>query len=374
MSDDQEQPRRDQPAGQPGGTPPTAEPMMQEDAGSQALAEAFRSSFFIVQVAMVVLVVVFLCSGVFSVGPQERAVILRLGRPLGEGTGRLLGPGLHWAFPRPFDEVQRIPFTEIQTATSDTGWYYMSPKDQADEAAGTYQGYPTASLNPARDGYTMTGDGNIIHTRARLHYKVEDPFRYEFDFVDASNSVRDALDEALIYASARFTNVDDVLRDPTKMQEAVQTRVAQLAQEQDLGISVGDCTVEAVPPVRLQPDFERVSTALSTAQTVQNEAEAERNRITNEAAAEANRRISVARTDATNLVASVKADAGRFAALLPEYKTNPTLVRSYLYYNTVAEVMTNVPGKWYMPENPGGEPWEIRLQLSRPPVVPTGAP
>jgi membrane protease subunit HflK len=322
----------------------------------------------------VVLVLVFLCSGVFSVGPQERAVILRLGRPLGEGTGRLLGPGLHWAFPRPFDEVRRIPFTEIQTVTSDTGWYYMSPKDQADEAAGTYQGYPTASLNPARDGYTMTGDGNIIHTRAKLLYKVDDPFRYEFDFVDASNSVRDALDEALIYASAQFTNVDDVLRDPTKMQEAVQTRVAQLAQDENLGISVGNCTVEAVPPVRLQPDFERVSTALSTAQTVQNEAESERNTITNAAAAEANRRISTARADATNLVASVKADASRFTALLPQYKANPTLVRSYLYYNTVAEVMTNVPGKWYLPENPGGEPWEIRLQLSRPPVVPMSAP
>lgn len=370
MSDEHEHPPKDQPAGQ---TPP-AEPMSQEDAGSQALAEAFRSSFFIVQVAMVVLVVVFLCSGVFSVGPQERAVILRLGRPLGEGTGALLGPGLHWAFPRPFDEVRRIPFTEIQTATSDTGWYYMTPKDMADEAAGTYRGYPTASLNPARDGYTMTGDGNIIHTRARLHYKVEDPFRYEFDFVNASNSVRDALDEALIYASARFTNVDDVLRDPTRMQEAVQTRVAQLAQEENLGITVGDCTVEAIPPVKLQPDFERVNTAVSAAQTVQNEAEAERNTITNAAAAEANRLVSVAHADATNMVASMKADAARFAALLPEYKVNPTLVRSYLYYQTVADVMTNVPGKWYMPENPGGEPLEIRLQLSRPPLVPTAAP
>jgi membrane protease subunit HflK len=369
MSDDQGQPRKDQ----PGGTPPASEPLTHEDAGSQALAEAFRSSFFIVQVAMVVLVLVFLCSGVFSVGPQERAVILRLGRPLGEGTGALLGPGLHWAFPRPFDEVRRIPFTEIQTATSDTGWYYMSPKDLADEAAGTYQAYPAASLNPARDGYTMTGDGNIIHARAKLHYKVEDPFRYEFDFVNASNSVKDALDEALIYASARFTNVDDVLRDPTRMQEAVQTRVAELAQEENLGISVGDCTVEAIPPVRLAPDFERVSTAVSTAQTVRNEAETERNTITNRGAANANRILSTAHTDATNLVASVKADADHFASLLPEYKVNPTLVRSYLYYTTVADVMTNVPGKWYMPENPGGEPLEIRLQLSRPPVVP-GAP
>jgi len=373
MSDDHEHPPRERAPGQPGQVPtPAAEPQPQEDAGSQALAEAFRSSFFIVQVAMVVLVAVFFCSGIFSVSPQEKAVILRLGRPVGEGAGALLGAGLHWAFPRPFDEVRRIPFTEIQSVKSDTGWYYMSAQDEAAEAAGNYHASPSAALNPAMDGYTMTGDGNIIHTRATLQYKVEDPIRYEFDFADASRSVRDVLDEALIYASAKFTNVDDVLRrERARYQETIVARVTQLAQQQDLGISVLGCNVEAIPPARLQPDFERVTTALSAADTVKNEAEAEQNTITNAAAAEANRRISTAQTDATNLVASVKADADRFTALLPRYEKNAALVRSYLYFQTVADVMTNVSGKWYMPENPGGEPWEIRLQLSRPPVTPT---
>jgi membrane protease subunit HflK len=377
MSDDHEHPPGARPQGQPGQTPASSsEPQVQEDAGSQALAEAFRSSFFIVQVAMVILVVVFLCSGVFSVGPQEKAVILRLGRPVGEGSGALLGAGLHWAFPRPFDEVRRIPFTEIQTVTSDTGWYYMSTQDQAAEAAGTYRPSPSASLDPKIDGYVMTGDGNIIHARATLRYTVDDPFRYEFDFVNASNSVRDALDEALIYATARFTNVDDVLRrDQARFQETVQLRVAQLAQQEDLGVSISQCVVyPIVPPVKLQPDFERVTTALSASQTVQNEAETERNGITNAAAAEANRRVSIARADATNLVASVKADADNFTALLPQYRENPWLVRSYLYYQAMSAAMTNVSGKWFVPENPGGQPAEIRIQLSRPPFVPGASP
>jgi hypothetical protein len=51
-----------------------------EDAGTQALAEALRSSFFIVQIIMVALVLVFLGSGFFTVGPQEKAIILRLGQ------------------------------------------------------------------------------------------------------------------------------------------------------------------------------------------------------------------------------------------------------------------------------------------------------
>jgi modulator of FtsH protease HflK len=375
MSDDHKHPRKEPAPGQAGQPLPASEPQSQEEARSQALAEAFRSSFFIVQVAMVVLVLVFFCSGIFSVGPQERAVILRLGRTVGEGTGALLGPGLHWAFPRPFDEVRRIPFTEIQTVKSDAGWYYMSPQDEAEDAAGNFRPSSIASLDPRRDGYTITGDGNIIHIRTTLQYKVEEPIHYEFDFVNASNSVRDALDESLIYASARFTNVDDVLRrDRSRFQETIQSRVTELAQRENLGIAILQCNVEAIPPVRLQPDFERVTTAVSAAETEENEAETERNTITNTAAAEANRRISAARTDGTNLMASVKADADRFTALLPQYNTQAGLVKSLLYYQTLAEVMTNVSGKWYMPENPGGEPLEIRLQLSRPPLTPIASP
>jgi modulator of FtsH protease HflK len=85
------------------------------DAGSQALAEALRSSFAIVKFVMVVLVIVFLGSGFFSVGPQERAIILRFGKPLGEGANALLGPGLHWSYPYPIDEYKKVSISGIQT-------------------------------------------------------------------------------------------------------------------------------------------------------------------------------------------------------------------------------------------------------------------
>ena len=61
------------------------------DAGSQALSEALRSSFAIIRFVMIVLVVVFFASGFFTVGPDQRAIILRFGKPLGEGR-----EGLAW--------------------------------------------------------------------------------------------------------------------------------------------------------------------------------------------------------------------------------------------------------------------------------------
>src|SRR5689334_9828543 len=79
------------------------------DAGSEALTEALRSSFGIIKVVMVLLVVVFLGSGFFTVEPQEQAMIIRLGKPVGEGQKALLGPGLHWSYPYPIDEYVKVP-------------------------------------------------------------------------------------------------------------------------------------------------------------------------------------------------------------------------------------------------------------------------
>ena len=87
-------------------------PVTPEDSGSQALSDALRSSFFIIKILMLGLAVFFLCSGMFTVGPQERAIVLRFGKPVGEGEKALLGPGFHWAFPAPIDEVKKIPATD----------------------------------------------------------------------------------------------------------------------------------------------------------------------------------------------------------------------------------------------------------------------
>src|SRR5690242_5033923 len=95
--------------------PPGGSPETPVDAGSQALSEALRSSFGIVKFVMVLLVLLFAGSGIFTVGPQQQAMILRLGRPVGEGKAALLGPGLYWSWPYPIDEYVRVPITSIQT-------------------------------------------------------------------------------------------------------------------------------------------------------------------------------------------------------------------------------------------------------------------
>src|ERR1019366_2859608 len=92
-----------------------------EDAGAQALDEVLRSSFKVVKILMILLVLVFIGSGMFTVNPNEIAVVLRFGKPVGLAREQLLKPGLHFALPYPIDEIVRLPIGQSITVVSSNG-------------------------------------------------------------------------------------------------------------------------------------------------------------------------------------------------------------------------------------------------------------
>ena len=346
----------------PDGMPdPGLPPETPMDAGSQALAEALRSSFAIVKVVMVLLVLVFLASGFFTVGPQERAIILRFGRAQGEGEKALLLPGLHWSFPYPIDESIRVSISGLQQVRSSVGWYAVTPEQElsgAEPPAG-------ATLNPIAEGYALTGDANIIHTKATLTYRIKDPVRYVFSFVNASNAVQNALDNALLRAASRF-RVDDVLtRDIAGFQEVVRRQVTQSAEQQDLGILVEQCAVQSVPPRQLKDAFANVLKAEVTRSKVLNEARGSENQVTNKASADAESRINLAQSDRARLVSDVGAQAERFQEILPQYQDHPALFAQQRLTETLGRVLTNVQDKIFLSDSADGKPKELRLLLNR---------
>ena len=339
------------------------------DAGSQALAEALGSSFAIVKIVMVLMVVLFFCSGFFQVGPSEKAVILRFGKPVGEGKSVLLGPGLHWSFPYPIDEVVKIPITEQQTVQSTTGWYFTTPEQ---ELSG--EELPAgASLNPAIDGYVITADRNIVHTQVTLHYHIDDPIPYIFNFASASNSIQNALNNALLFTAAKF-NVDDILtRDVAGFQDAVLARVTDLTEQEHLGIVIDNCQVVSIAPRQLKDVFDRVTIAQQNQSKQINDANTYRDKTLLNAAAQSSAITTEAATASTNNVKAIQADAKAFTDLLPAYEMNRYLFTQQKVAETMAVVLTNVD-KQFLPTHADGKPIEVRVMVNREPPEPkTGA-
>jgi membrane protease subunit HflK len=340
-----------------------------QDAGSQALGEALRSSFAIVKIVMLLMVLAFFSSGFFTVGPQEKAVILRFGKPVGEGRQVLLNAGLHWSFPYPIDEVVKIPITEQQIVSSTVGWYMTTP-----EAELSGEEFPaSATLNPAIDGYVITADRNILHTRATLRYHIDDPIRYVFSFTNAATTVQNALNNALLFTAANF-NVDDILLNrQNEFREAVQQRVTDLAEQEQLGIVIEQCDVESKPPRQLQNVFSQVTEARENRNKALIDAHSYENQVTNSAGAQAVSIIYQAEAAQSNYVASITAEARRFSDLLPQYESNPGLFAQQTLVQTMAQVLMNVQDKIYLPQRADGKPRELRLMLNREPPQPKNA-
>jgi membrane protease subunit HflK len=341
-----------------------------QDAGSQALAEALGSSFTIVKIVMGLMVIGFIISCAFQVGPQERAIVLRFGKPVGAGEKALLGPGLHWSLPYPIDEVVKIPITQIQTVTSDNGWYFTTPEM---ELSG--EELPAGmSLNPAVDGYVLTADHGIAHVRAALSYHITDPIQYVFSFVNASNAVQNALDNAVLYSAAQF-NADDILiNDVERYREAVQERMADLIEQDNLGITIDTCTIDKTPPRQLTDIFNQVTDARQNRAKVLYDAHNYENQMTNSASAVAANVINLAQSAKFNYVTNLVAEAKRFSDILPYYKTNSSLYVQQTFVQMIGPALTNVQDKWFLPVRSDSKPYELRLLLNRVPPQAPGQP
>lgn len=344
-------------------TPPPS-PDTPEDAGSVALSEALRSSFVIVRVILAFLVVYFLCSGIFEVKTQERALLLRFGQPVARNGQVELGPGLHWAFPYPIDEHIKIPVAQLQTVQSSVGWYAVTPEQ---EAAGIV---PDAggSLNPAVEGYGVTGDGNLIHTRATVRYRITEPLKFYLNHNQGAKVMTNLVDNAVTYAASRF-RVDDALRrNVAGFKETVLKRVSELVIAHDLGVTIEASDVAVIPPRQLKGDFDAVLSAEAERGKLINDAQGYANRVVNEARGQATARVNAGETDRNRLVQQVTSEAQKFTSLLPEFRKNPEFFRDRLQTETLRRILTNAQDKYFSALKPGDE---LRLQLSREPAKPT---
>jgi len=335
-----------------------------EDLGSQALGDALRSGLRVLRFIMLLVLFVVLFSGVFTVEPNEVAAVLRFGKPVGVGPEQLLKPGLHWAFPYPIDEIVRIPVGQSHSVASSIGWYWTTPEQDAAGQEPPARG----SLVPGVDGYTISADGNIIHARATLKYRIEDAARYAFRFTSASNLLQSVLNNALLDASAQFTAAAAIYRDKLGFKDSVLARLREGIEEHQLGITLAPFDVQVIAPLDVRPAFEAVLAAEQERSRKINEARGYANEVTLKAGGEAEAVISVRRSASNRLVSAVSAEANYFTEQLPHYERNPALFSRRRLAETVELVMTNAQDKFLIPVRQDGEPRNLRLQLSREPA------
>ena len=342
----------------------------QDDASSQALTEALGSSVLLVRLLLWGLLVAFVGSCIFQVKPNEVAVVLRFGKPRGTGADMLLKPGLHWALPLPIDEIVRMPVGESKSVRAKNAWYAVSPEE---EAAGVLPA-ANSTLRPGVDGHTLTSDGNILHVRATLKYRIADPVAYTFQFRDVTNTLVNFLNNAIYHASARFTADAALYKDRTAFTDAIRARLSSLVERASLGIALEPLDVEVSAPLYVRDAFDEVIRAEQDRSKKISEAQGFFDETVRKAEGEASAIRSSGLVVSNSLVQAVSAEAKFFLDQLPVYDRNPALFRERKRIEAVTQVLTNAPDKFFLPSRADGQPRELRLQLNREPLSPVTKP
>jgi modulator of FtsH protease HflK len=349
--------------------PPPEEAREPPDDGSRELARALAVSFRVLRGTMIFVVAAYLASGLFVVDQHERAAVLLFGRLQGLPGERMLGPGFHWTFPKPFSEIVRVPAGRVQTIESAAFWYEQTPE----AALGGPDAPLPPTLDPLRNGYALSGDANLVHSRWAVRYSIVDPEAYLFSVADPQRLLERTLENGVVLAAARF-GVDRLLRtDIESFRGDVLQRLRSALRERECGVAVeGLDIVEIAPPRQVEAAFNAVI-----------EAEQEQSRMVSDARRDAGTMLSAARGESARLVAEsesarirmvsdVAAQADSFQAVIEQYRERPGITARTLRQETLRRVLNRVAEKFVLRGAGGAR--ELRLWIGPQPENPEPAP
>ena len=314
---------------------------------AHAVFAALHGSIRLLLIGMAVMVLAYLASNVTVVGPNEVGLIMRFGKL----ERWVHPPGLLVALPAPIDEVIKVPVKTVQETSMDL-WSANAKENDS-------------SLNPVTQGYSLTGDVNIVRARFVVRYRASDPFDYVLNSRD-----RDQLRDAILYECAcqalASAKVDDAL---TSRRYEIAAETMRLAQEKITRLKLGLQLVafdvrEINPPRSVIASFQSVITAKLQARTLVEQANAYAASELPAAQAEAFRTQQETEGFTSQIVDRAGGESTAFLAQLPEYRAHPGLVRARLINDMRQAVLPQVKGLSIMPGSgtgsillaPGGTP------------------
>jgi membrane protease subunit HflK len=332
-----------------------------EAAGRAALEATVALSLRVLRAAMVVLLVLFLSSGLFTVEPQEVALVRRLGRVQGPPEKRTLEPGAHWAWPV-LDEVVRVEVERAERLSTDAFGMRLTEDEIVKGKPIVREG----GIDPdGPDGYLLTGDANIIHATIAAQYRITDAYafasRVKLEDSQALAALARPLLERAVARAAAARPVDDLL---TTKKDAFLEEVLKILQDSldKLGVGVRITGVELArdlqPPPQVREAFASVGAALQDRERIQSVARATASEAQGRALSEALRIREQARSEAKRILGEIDADVAVFDALLPVWRRDRAGLETRLLADAVASVK---PEETFI-VRPGEEP---RLRLER---------
>lgn len=321
-----------------------------------ALDQSVSIAFRFLYVAVAALALLWLASGFVPVEPGSRAVVLRFGAVV-----RTTDAGLAWAWPRPIEEVVRLPGPERQLTQA------VALLDVPGRAAGGAKPVGV-ELDLRENGYLITGDGGVIHLTGTVTYRVSDPVAYLSSRDRLPPAIERAFCTGAIRASAGRT-IDGVLsagagaagaagdlkaaEHRERLAGDVRTVMNQTLSQLAAGIEVLRVDLNAGLPDRAKPFFEQVVAAESEAARKVAESRTDAERYRQDGQQQRTRLIEQAQAAAREEVVRATVATDRIAALAAEATpARRALLLTRLYRERIEAVLARAGSVSVVPNGP----------------------
>ena len=282
----------------------------------------------VVGVIVAILLIWIAFTSFYTVQPEQRGVIKRLGAVVG-----ISDPGLHFKLPLGIDEVQLVATERV--LKQEFGF-----RTEGTQASGR-TAYQQADFED--ESLMLTGDLNIIEVEWVVQYRINDPIRFLYEMREPTRTLRDISESVMRRVVGNRLGSAVLTVGRVEIQTLARDEIQQIMDRYDAGIHI--ITVElqdVVPPAAVQPAFNEVNEARQERERMINEAQKRVNQEIPRAQGAAIRTIAEAEGYATERVNRALGESARFSAVLAEYRAVPEVTRSRLYLETLNEILPQI--------------------------------
>ncbi|MEC8713238.1 MAG: FtsH protease activity modulator HflK [Chloroflexota bacterium] len=291
---------------------------------------------FLGLIIILVVAILWIASGIYSVQPDEKAVLRTFGQYVATTE-----PGLRWHWPGPVGNTDIVAVTK--TRRLELGFRGI------EEQAGIFKEVPA-------EANMITGDENIVQAQAVIQYRISDPKAYLFHVDDPGESDRGIdegqpdgktlrdITETTLRQIVGSRNIDDILTtEKEAVQQEVLSKMREINEAYETGIDVQQVLLQNVnPPAAVQDAFEDVVRAREDRDRIINLAEAYQADQLPRAQGEAAKIIEAAEAYKEGRLQIAEGEAAGFEELLKAYKQSKDVTRTRLYLDAINEILPNV--------------------------------
>ena len=282
---------------------------------------------------ILILMLLWLATGVYTVDPDEQALVRRFGE-----VTDVAGPGLHWHPPSPIAKHDIVKVTQVQRM----------------EVGFRSQPSGVVSTNPV-EALMITGDENIVDVEMVVLYRISSIRDFVLNVYDPGELDRGIGDrpdgrtlkdvaEVSLRAVIGERIIDDVLTSERGIiEQEVKESMVELLDLYETGILVEQVQLQTVrAPNQVQAAFDDVVSAKEDKERLDNEAQAYAADIVPRAEGNAERVLNEAHAFEAQRVNEAQGRAAEFLAILEEYAKAPSVTRERLYLEAMERILPDV--------------------------------